>query len=102
VLALVLLNTLEKSRYLEGILSRSARASEAGVVFSEDNFSWKVSELSSSQMQAKAAVFTRAVYRAFNFGGVGGSTRGSEIGVGKVAVATRAMGDVGIAEVCGM
>jgi hypothetical protein len=94
--ALVLLNILAKLWYSDGILSILLGATEVGVVLSEDIHSWKVSELFNLQMQAKAAAFTRAIYGAFNFGGVRGSTGGAEIGLGKVADATRAAGDIKI------
>jgi hypothetical protein len=51
-------------------------------------------------MWAKAAVFTRVTYGAFNFGGVRGSTRGLKCGVSKVVAAIQAAGDVGIESDC--
>jgi hypothetical protein len=77
-----LLNTSANSWYSGGIPSISLAAMEVGVVLSEDILRWKVSESSSLQMRAKAAAFTRAIYGAFNFGGVGGSTGGEKGKVG--------------------
>jgi hypothetical protein len=71
-----------------------------GVVLSEDILSWKVSESSSLQIQVKAAAFTRAIYGAFNFGEVGGSTGGVGVGVGGAADAARAIEDVKIGSRC--
>jgi hypothetical protein len=71
-----------------------------GVILLEDILSWKVSELSSLQMRAKAAAFTRAIYGAFNFGGVGGSTGGVKVGVGGAVDAARAVEEVKIRSGC--
>jgi hypothetical protein len=92
--ALVLLNTSANSWYSGGIPSNSLGATGVRVVLSEDILSWKVSESFSLQTRAKAAAFTRAIYGAFNFGGVRSSTGGVGVRVGGAAVAARAVEDV--------